>query len=317
MAAYSFTPQNNAFFPSRYPTMGIYDRDYERERYDDEGGLGFNLGGERTLTTNLVIFMFVVYGVQLLTEPSRPEADQGWFTNTLSLHGDVFFRPWLWFEFLSYGFLHDPDDIKHILFNMFGLWMFGRTVEQHYGRREYLLYFLIAVVFAGLCWVLAELAATGQLRSVSLLGASGGIAAVLVLFAVTFPHQRVFLFGVVPMPAWVFALLFIGLDLLGAVGRNADTNVAYTAHLGGAAFAGLYFKSRLRLERWLPAETWWRRLRPGPKLRVHMPDIEEDATDRQVDDVLKKIQEHGQDSLTRRERRILEKASREYQKRRK
>ena len=289
--------------------MGIYDRDYERERYDDEGGLGVHLGGERTLTTNVVIFMFVVYGVQLLAGP--------WFTNLLSLQGDSLVRPWRWYEFVTYGFLHDPQDLKHIIFNMLGFWIFGRAVEQRCGRNEYLLFFLASIVFAALCWVISEFIAHGELSRVTLVGASGGVTAVLVLFALSFPHQQVFVFGVLPMPAWVFAMLIVGIDLLNAVNRTEGATVAYTAHLGGAAFAGLYFKSRLRFERWLPAATWWRRLRPGPKLRVHMPDSDEDSTDREVDDILKKIQEQGQDSLTRRERRILERASREYQKRRK
>jgi hypothetical protein len=92
--------------------------------------------------------------------------------------------------------------------------------------------------------------------------------------------------------------------------------------LGGALFAYLYYRYRWRLGNALPTE--WRApsFRRRPKLRVHDPhddpDDEQrpDSLESQLDDILRKIQEHGQDSLTRRERQLLERASREYQRRR-
>lgn len=299
--------------------MGIYDRDYERNR-DYGHSPGYHMGGPRTWTTNLVIVMFLVYAVQLLTRPSRavPPFGDGWFTEFFSLHADLLHRPWMAFELVTYGFLHSVSDLKHILFNMFGLWMFGRAVEQRYGHKEYLTFFLTAVAFAGLFWLIGETIAGGQ---AAMLGASGGIVAVLILFCLNFPHQTVFLGFLFPIPAWVFAILLVGQDLLFAVQRNPDDNVAYLAHLGGALFAFVYFRGKWRLTNWLPAQGKWKlpRLRRRPKLRVLDPTAEpdnDDAGETEVDDILRKIREHGQDSLTRRERRILEQASKEYQKRR-
>ncbi|HVT30835.1 MAG TPA: hypothetical protein VHE81_22710, partial [Lacipirellulaceae bacterium] len=94
--------------------MGFYDRDYQRGGYYDRQP-GLHLGGPRTLTTKLVILMCFVYVIQLLTQTQNAS---GWFTNLFSLHADLVKRPWLFFELLTYGFLHDPSDIKHILFNM-------------------------------------------------------------------------------------------------------------------------------------------------------------------------------------------------------
>lgn len=318
MAATWFCVRRMAVIGNFGRAMGIYERDYEREHPYDDPGQGFNLGGERTLTTNLVIAMFAVYVVQLLTKPSVPAfpGDQGWFTNTLSLYADALLRPWRYFEFLTYGFLHDVDDLKHIAFNMFGFWMFGRPVEERYGKAEYLRFFLVSIVAAGLCWVLSEFVVNGGFVPRSLLGASGGVTAIVILFALSFPHQLVALFGIIPMPAWLMAVLFVGLDLMGAMGRTETTSVAYTAHLGGAAFAVFYFLSGVRFERWVPSGDWLKRMRPGPKLRVHVPDNDEDSTEREVDEILAKIQAHGQESLTRRERKILEEASRKYQQRR-
>lgn len=293
--------------------MGIYDRDYGRERtYND--GPGFHVGGERSLTTNLVIVMAIVYLVQLFTNGARG----GWFTQTFSLHADLPLHPWRIYELVTYGFLHDPDDLRHILFNCFGLWMFGRIVEQRAGRKEFLAFFLVAVVFAGAVWLASEFVTQRQFIPISLMGASGGIAAVLVLFCLYFPNQTVFLGFLFPIPAWVFAILFVGQDLLFAIRNSPSDNVAYTAHIGGAVFALLYWKLGLRLGSWMPGQLKLPRLSRRPPLRVHDPaeEDEEAASDDVVDNILRKIRERGQDSLTAQERRILQEASREYQKRR-
>jgi len=294
--------------------MGIYDRDYERERrYDDSPG--FYVGSDWSWTTKLVVVMGIVYVVQLLTSPSGGGPGEGWFTNTFALHADLPREPWMAFQLISYGFLHDVHDLKHILFNCFALWMFGRFVEMRYDRKEYLTFFLAAVVVSGLAWLVSEWVANRQLLPYSLVGASGGIAAVLLMFCLNFPRQQIFIWGVFPMPAWVFALLFLGMNLFGTFG--GDGHVAYTAHIGGALFALVYFQAGWRLSTWLPSRVKLPKLGRRPSLRVHNPsdDLDEGADDT-VDHILRKIREHGQDSLTRQERRILEEASREYQKRR-
>jgi len=298
--------------------MGIYDRDYERERdhYDDSPG--YHLGGERSWTTNLVILMGIVYVVQLLTKPGGGvPGGEGWFSSTFSLHADLPRYPWQAFQLITYGFLHDPSDLRHILFNCSSACGCSDAFEQRCGKREYLAFFLAAVAFAGAAWIASEFVALRQLLDISLMGASGGIAAVLVLFCLYFPHQTVFLGFLFPIPAWVFAILFVGQDLLFAIRNNPDDNVAYTAHIGGALFAILYYKTGMRLSSWVPGRLRLPKFRRRPPLRVHDPvDDTEDASEDAVDNILRKIREHGQDSLTSQERRILEEASREYQKRR-
>jgi membrane associated rhomboid family serine protease len=283
--------------------MGIYDRDYQRSGYDDREP-GFHLGGPTTLTTKLVIVTFVVYLAQLLTSP--------WLTGVFSLNPEWYRRPWTVYQLLTYGFLHSDVDLWHILLNMLGLWVFGREVESKYGSREFLAFYLLAIIVAGIVWTLTEIPAGG---SAAMLGASGGISAIMILFAMNFPHRIVRFMLVLPMPMWVLAFILVVSDALGAVRRSG--NVAFTAHLGGAAFGYLYYRYGWRLARWLPSEAWLKRLQRRPKLRVLDPDSDgESETDLAVDEILRKIQDHGKDSLTRRERRILQKASEKYQKRR-
>jgi membrane associated rhomboid family serine protease len=286
--------------------MGIYDRDYNRGYYPQSG---FHLGGATTLTTKIVIFMFAVYAIQLFDT-------SGWFTKTFMCYPDVLKHPLKWYTLLTAGFLHDPDDLRHIVFNMLGFWFFGRDVEYRYGRREYLTFFLISIIVGNLIWVLGEFFVNhGFAIGPPILGASGGVSAILILFALNFPHRTMLFMFFIPMPMWVGAVLIVALDAYGAVQRT--DNIAFTAHLGGALFAFLYYQGRWQLERLLPSGDFWKRLKLKPKLRVHDPDSPDDSTDAQVDEILKKIQEQGRASLTRQERRILEEASQKYQKRRK
>ena len=93
-------------------------------------------------------------------------------------------------------------------------------------------------------------------------------------------------------------------------------NTAYGVHLSGIAFALLYFQYRWNLA-WLGGGLFSRvRLKRRPKLRIHDPASEEAELSREVDRILEKIHRQGEESLTRKERRTLENASRKYQKRR-
>lgn len=304
--------------------MGLYDRDYGR--YSGNAP-GFHLGGGmRTLTTNIVLFTCGVFVVQLLTRGQSPNpqmglpGDSGWFTELFSLHSDLLAKPWHFFQLLTYGFLHDVWDFRHIVFNMATFWFIGRAVEYRYGQREYLAFYLLAIIAGGATWLVGTMIVDRSLTPISgsMLGASGGVMAVVVLFCLNFPNQLLYIWGVLPVPAWALGVLYVGLDIFGAGGQTfgQDKNIAYTAHLGGALFAILYYQFHWRLEPFLPGEAWLDRLKPKPKLRVLDPDSTEESTEEQVDAILQKIQEQGRDSLTRKERHILEEASQKYQRRR-
>jgi hypothetical protein len=117
------------------------------------------------------------------------------------------------------------------------------------------------------------------------------------------------------MPAWLLGVLFVLGDMYGALNPQGE-NIAFTAHLAGAAFAFCYFRFGWNLTRL--TENWfsWLKLRRRPRLRVHDPDREESGLSKEVDRILAKIHREGEDSLTRRERRTLENASQEYKRRR-
>ncbi|QDV72183.1 rhomboid family intramembrane serine protease [Botrimarina mediterranea] len=312
--------------------MGIYDRDYERS-YDTGSGWRDSYGGGRgggfaswTANSKLLAVIAGVYVAQVLL--NRPL--QGQFSDYLSLPADVWREPWRVYSLATYALLHSTQNVFHVLFNGLALFFFGRIIEMRLGGREYLTFFFAAAIFAGLTWCVVENITSGGNPRGILLGASGGIAGILVLFALWYPHVQVYLMGILPVPAWVMAILFLAQDIMGAVKQSGD--VAYTAHLGGAFFGFVYFRYGMRLSDSLPrwnngpgkggvGKSFKSLLKRKPNLRVHRNDDDDDsatsdpAEDR-VDEILRKIQAHGQASLTREEQRILEQASRRYKQRR-
>lgn len=135
------------------------------------------------------------------------------------------FAPW---QILTYGFLH--GSLMHLLFNMFGLYMFGSDIESVWGQRRYLTYYLVCVVTAAI----AQLAVTWMTGAIyPTVGASGAVFGLLLAFGMMFPRRTVMLIiPPIPMPAWLFVTLYGVVELyLGITG--SASGVAHFAHLGG------------------------------------------------------------------------------------
>ncbi len=296
--------------------MGIYDREY----YQDENTpRGFSFGGQgRMMVTNLVLVTVAVFILDTLAG--------GRLSDALALDLVFYRRPWNIFQLLTYGFVHAGP--WHVGLNMFMLWMFGRVIEQRMGQQEFLLFYLTSVVFAGLTWlifgnalllssdegrIVLEQLQLGQSRVV---GASGGVVAVFIMYVLYYPKQTVYLWGLIAMPAWLIGALVIGQDVLRAATGSAGVT-AWEAHLGGAAFAFLYLKLGLNLARLVPGSIarGWKLPRRRPKLRIHDPDDEQGLA-AEADRILAKVHREGEQNLTNRERRTLEKYSRRVRDRR-
>lgn len=298
--------------------MGIYDRDYSQAER------GFFLGGDRMMVTNLLLITVGVYLVQLLVDGTDPRAPapltHALELNTLLFSSEFFTHPWWIFKLVTYGFAHARNDLLHVAVNMFIFWFFGRELEHHYGRREFLAIYLTAIIAAGLVWLCAaKLTDPAVLPRV--IGASGGIAGVVILFAIHWPRRIILIWGIIPAPVWLLAALWLVSDALGVLGRSPDNNVAYVAHLAGAAYGAFYYRTGWSLGRLAPEgggsfpslkSLKMPRFRK-PQLKVHDPEEYEDQLSEEVDRILAKIQAQGQDSLTAKERRALERASRRYQ----
>ncbi|HET9747175.1 MAG TPA: rhomboid family intramembrane serine protease [Chitinophagaceae bacterium] len=137
------------------------------------------------------------------------------------------FRP---YQIFTHMFTH--ADIGHIFFNMFNLWMFGRILENVWGAKKFLLFYLICGIGAAAAHLAVQYLTGGYTPAV---GASGAVMGVMVGFAYLFPNtELMFIFFPIPIKAKWVVLLMIALDLFGGFGR-ISSGIAHWAHLGGAA----------------------------------------------------------------------------------
>jgi membrane associated rhomboid family serine protease len=289
--------------------MGISDRDYVRTsgRSSGAGAFGWNVIGW------LIAVTIVVFVLQLLINPS--------FTSWFNLRPSAVLHGQLW-RLITFDFLHSPDDVWHIIINLYVLYLAGQKLLSNHTQKEFLLFYLASGVVAGVAFLVWQLA---RGNSAAAVGASGSVAAVLTLYALHWPHDRWLIFYVIPVPVIVLVVLSAALDLypilreLGGGGRGDE--IAHAAHLGGMAFAFVYYKRQWQLEPMLgdfSLRSVTRRFRRGPKLRVHRPTVDaESRFDMQarMDELLEKISREGEASLTSDERDTLNRISRQLRSR--
>jgi membrane associated rhomboid family serine protease len=282
--------------------MGFQDRGYSSQHSA--------FGSGWTAVVVLVIANVVVFVANMLG-PSEPAS----LNDLLALRGDLLRQPWRCWELVTYGFAHESLTPRqqlpwHILGNMLTLWFFGRAVEELLGRAEFLRFYVVALVVAGLAWLASESLGRSD-GAARLIGASGAVTAVLAVFIWNFPHVTVLMWGILPVPAWALGVLYVVWDVQGTAAH--DSNVAHVAHLAGAAFGLLYAWQGWSLAGLgdLPGRLTAFRRRGG-RYRVVRPDDEPDGASlqQQVDRILGKISRSGSSSLTSHERDTLERASR-------
>ncbi len=288
--------------------MGFEDRQYTR---DDSmyGGNRTGLGQYSIvgilIAINLIVWVIDTFSPRVINEVvGNEKIIVHWLNYWLSL--DVR-QPWRIWTFLTYGFAHASIETSlfHILFNMFVLFMFGRPVAERLGRYEFLRFYLAAIVVSGLAFLLVRL--LSGLPGVTV-GASGGTTAILILFIVWYPHQKLSLMGLVEVPAWTLGVGTIAYNLF--LSLTPNSGIAWEAHLGGAAFGYLYFKQQWNLS-WMNSLSGWIP-KPKSKLGVFNPDANDEKSVRlseEGDRILAKISEQGEESLTRKERKTLERYS--------
>lgn len=161
-------------------------------------------------------------------------------------------------QFISYMFMHDPNSIGHVFFNMFSVFIFGRTLEMVWGPKRFLIYYITTGIGAGfiqeLVWFLSvagesTIAAEtiqGAIVNVPVeyytslfntIGASGAVFGILLAFGMLFPNAELFIMFIpIPIKAKYFVAFYGIVELFFGVAGAAGDNVAHFAHLGGMLF---------------------------------------------------------------------------------
>jgi len=181
------------------------------------------------------------------------------------------------FQFVSYMFMH--GGMGHIFFNMFALWMFGKTLEEVWGPKRFLTYYLVTGIGAALiqmsvtffriqsveAMLSAELIETVYREGSGILhrgmnysneamaklnlmintptvGASGAVFGLLLAFGMMFPNALIYLYFAIPIKAKWFVMIYGAIELYSGIANNPADNVAHFAHLGGMIFGFFLIK---------------------------------------------------------------------------
>jgi membrane associated rhomboid family serine protease len=215
----------------------------------------------------------------------------------------VITRGYIW-QLVTYMFLH--GGFFHIFFNMFMLWMFGRSLEDIWGTREFLKYYFVTGIGAGIISSITPF----NFNSL-IIGASGAVLAVMFAYAWTWPNNPIYLYFLFPIRAKYLIGFLILFDLV-ALGQPGTGNVAHITHVGGVLIGWLYLlKTRGRFSSITFSLSGWWRKRRQKKLRTKLHKKRENDLDfmAEVDRILDRINEVGYDGLTDREKETLSKAS--------
>ncbi|MCR5036134.1 MAG: rhomboid family intramembrane serine protease [Bacteroidales bacterium] len=274
---------------------------------------------------NLLIINFVFYLATIAF-------DYVWHIDLaqyLGLHyiGASDFRP---YQFVTYMFMH--GNFAHIFFNMFALWMFGNSIENAWGPKRFLIFYMVCGIGAGLTQELVQyiqlrdlvdnyqyVRLNGQsipvddyLNMLTTVGASGAVYGILLAFGMMWPNSRIYIYFAIPIKAKWFVIIYGLLELFS--GFSSVDNVAHFAHVGGMLWGFLLI-------------LYWRHKDNGwtPKFKIRRDknntyydnrpksdwDYNKDRADdeRRTNQILEKISKGGYSSLTEEEKEFLFKQS--------
>jgi membrane associated rhomboid family serine protease len=204
----------------------------------NQPGYGYRRPDDNSVIPNVIFVLLVANGLVFVLQRFQWELLLQYFA-LWPIHtppGWPSFFPW---QLVSYAFLHDPNGLAHIFFNMFGLWMFGRDLERLMGPQRFLIYYMTCVIGAG---IIQLIVVEFQGEVYPTLGASGGLFGILLAYGMAFPNRTVMLlFPPIPMKAKVFVIVYGVLELFLGVSGYAP-GVAHFAHLGGMLFGFLLLR---------------------------------------------------------------------------
>lgn len=315
--------------------MGIYDRDYYRESTRK----WWSNWGDRRVTLWLIGIMVGIFVLQTVTLAQQPGVrGRGELTEALDYYYPAILEGQVW-RLFTWSFVQNPGDIIGVVLLMFFLYFIGSELETLYGPGEFLAFYLcVATIVSFAQFALGLL---GQMpHDLSITSAVAPITAAFIVFACHYPHRRILLMFILPVPAWLLATGVVMLGLVGFLGNAGagQARLGYAAQILGYAFAFAYYRYNLRVLNWLPSLSFLSASRRRPKLRVFQEPRDErkpvgaraarvagevtadanvdEQLEAKLDNVLEKVARYGKESLTAEEQLILQRASEIYKRRR-
>ena len=209
----------------------------------------------------------------------------------------------IWSDFmiwqpLTYLFFH--GNIWHILINMFVLWMFGSELENAWGRKNFLKYYFMTGIGAGIVTCLFNLQS-----NIPVVGASGAVYGILLAYGLSFPNRTVYLYGLIPIKS-IWFVIAIGI-LAFFSSFQQMTQISHLTHISGMAIGYIFLKRRWRLK-----DIWFKIRKKTLEYRIQIEDVKqskEKVLEKDIDYILDKIQKVGFKGLSDQEQNNLYNAS--------
>ncbi len=213
--------------------------------------------GSGPLTPGVKYLLFICVGVFLLQSFAGP-----YILVVLGLVPLLVWKKYFVWQLGTYIFLH--GGVFHLVFNLLALWMFGGPLERQWGTKNFIKYFLVTGIGAGIS---SAVVSPGQ--GIPVVGASGAIYGILLAYGMIFPDQMIFVWFLFPIRARYFVIIFGAIELYASV-TGSQTGVAHVAHLGGILFGYLYINYARILKRIYVAYLQYRLRRL--KRNIHLVD---------------------------------------------
>lgn len=218
------------------------------------------------------------------------------------------FQGQIW-RIASYAFVHDPRSFFHIAFNMLGLWMFGKEIEYMWGNRKFFEFYFFTAIFAGIFSLLTVFFSSAY---INIIGASGALMALLVVYAYYFPNRQLLFFFVFPMKVKTAVIVYAVISIFGT--SSSIGGISHITHLGGLVAGFLWIAIGDKFDLAIRSiAAFFQNNSTKKNVDYESYDFEKprktNLRAEEVDKILDKINRYGIQSLTAEERKILQDAS--------
>ena len=251
----------------------------------------------------LISINFVIYVLQSIA------GKEDVFFRLFGLVPNVFISELMLWQPFTYMFFHAPYyssvGISHILLNMLGLWVFGRELEQAWGKNKFLKYYFLTGIGSGIITYLFQINSDNPV-----IGASGAVYGILLAYGISFPNRMLYIWGLIPVRSIWLVVIMGSIAFFGLLGR-AD-GISHVTHI-----SGMFIGYMLLKKKWKLAEIIFAMRKKTVEFQVQRKEdraIKKKYINRDIDIILEKIKEVGFSGLSNEEQSKLYEASKNLSK---
>lgn len=251
----------------------------------------------------LISINFVIYVLQSLA------GKEDIFFRLFGLVPNVFISELMLWQPFTYMFFHAPYyssvGISHILLNMLGLWVFGRELEQAWGKSKFLKYYFLTGIGSGLITYLFQINSDNPV-----IGASGAVYGILLAYGISFPNRMLYIWGLIPVRSIWLVVIMGSIAFFGLLGR-AD-GISHVTHISGMFIGYILLKKK-----WQLADIIFAMRKKTVEFQVQRKEdraLKKKNINRDIDMILEKIKEVGFSGLSNEEQSKLYEASKNLSK---